>query len=512
MNRLLSQLFRRQSPIRNTRTRLGIEQLDRRDLPSATAAFDTGTGVLTVTGDGANDNVTVTESLAYNNGNPTISITGVTSSTTNGASNGGVIYSQYLKSLNVNLGAGDDTFKLTRASFLMKPATPFMVSVSNPYYNRLTSGTINGGDGNDTIDMSGANPGAFTLAGGNGNDYLYGSPGNDLLLGGAGDDYEYGNAGNDAIGSGYLNGMYVDDSGSNYLHGGDGSDSILGGSGTNHMWGEAGDDTLRANGSGHNELYGGDGTDTLYGYGNGNSFLDAGSAGEYAYTANKDYNAYMPVINGAKYTDIVQGGGGTCWILASLASATYRNIDLGAKIQYEGDGVYRVSWNEADANGNWSEELTFNGSLYNADPRPQNGEFWTVLYQRAVLESFNDSLSSPPSGNPVSVMPLLTGRAANWYNGISVTDLTNDLNAGKLVAVTTNSSSTGEVVTTPNIVPGHCYMVEAVHVTAWKTVYKNGEDFTYATDWAVDMYNPWGYNVTVSWNDYCTSVHDTDVG
>jgi hypothetical protein len=258
-------------------------------------------------------------------------------------------------------------------------------------------------------------------------------------------------------------------------------------------------------------LWGGDGTDYLYGNGSGNCFLDAGSASEPAYTYGKDFTAYYPVVNGTSYTDIVQGQGGTCWILSSLAAACNRGYNLGNNIQYAGNADFRVWLNKPDIHGNWYEDVYFDGTTTSADPVPQGGESWVVIYQRAILEAVGDSVTSPPGGNPSTVMPYLTGRTSSLYYGNDITDLTIALNSGKLVTAATNSPPAGSQYVTPNMVGNHAYMIEDVRVTAWTTYNSFGTTATYASDWAVDMYNPWGSNVTVSWSEFSSGVHDIDV-
>lgn len=88
--------------------------------------------------------------------------------------------------------------------------------------------TVEGGEGNDTIDGSGQlNRGVrLILNGGNGCDVMRGGSGSDILTGGTGDDTLSGGDGNDV------------------LDGGDGDDTLLGGLGLDVLSGGAGDDTL----------------------------------------------------------------------------------------------------------------------------------------------------------------------------------------------------------------------------------------------------------------------------
>ena len=79
-------------------------------------------------------------------------------------------------------------------------------------------GELKGTDGDDTLTIT--SPG--TLDGGDGNDTIYGSNGNDTLYGGADDDALYGNAGHDVLDGG---------SGNDYLEGGSGADTYVFGKG-----------------------------------------------------------------------------------------------------------------------------------------------------------------------------------------------------------------------------------------------------------------------------------------
>ena len=132
-------------------------------------------------------------------------------------------------------GNGNDTLDLTAnndAVFLDD-----MIS-KNPSAqgNRLFGvETINGGDGNDIIDLS-SNRFAYgdaTLNGGNGNDVLWGNDGNDTLNGGIGDDNLQGGRGNDTLSG---------DDGNDTIKGYDGNDIIIGGKGADVMIGGAGND------------------------------------------------------------------------------------------------------------------------------------------------------------------------------------------------------------------------------------------------------------------------------
>ncbi len=153
---------------------------------------------------------------------------------------------------------------------------------------------IEGGGGNDYIeaidndekegcqfgDIRNLTYSAVVLAGGDGDDKIYGTPfddvlwgdsGNDTLVGNEGDDRLYGGAGNDHLighsGNDYLSGSSGDD----YLSGYGGNDTLQGGTGNDFLLGDQGDDILRGEdgndilvgGTGLDDIDGGPGTDTF---------------------------------------------------------------------------------------------------------------------------------------------------------------------------------------------------------------------------------------------------------
>src|SRR5262249_24776987 len=154
-------------------------------------------------------------------------------------------------------------------------------------------------------------------------------------------------------------------------------------------------------------------------------------------------NAYTWAVSGTTYDDVVQGGGPTCWVEASLAAATYRGYNLGADIAYLGNGNYRVYWAKADNMGRWSEDVNFTGALNPAGSTSHTaGESWVTIMQRGILTSMGQSLTSPTGGSTSGVMPLLTGHTTSFYAGNDITNLTAAVNSGKLVTALTNSDPT----------------------------------------------------------------------
>ena len=167
---------------KSNRTRLGVEGLERRDVPaviSATLADE----VLTVRTDNTSTRLTLGHAgwvgvLTYVQDNAT--------------GERWVFPSDYIDRVVVLTGAGND---------------------------RLWGG--NGGD---------------SLSGGAGNDTLYGLGGDDALWGGDGDDFLSGGNGWDSL---------VGGNGNDTLFGGTGNDTLAGGAGFDHCFGGAGVNTVQ---------------------------------------------------------------------------------------------------------------------------------------------------------------------------------------------------------------------------------------------------------------------------
>lgn len=154
--------------------------------------------------------------------------------------------------------------------------------------------TVNGGDGNDTINSNGANIGLIrvSLIGGLGDDSLTGSAGIDSLDGGDGDDALDAQGGNDLVIAGLGDDTVLGGAGNDRIFAGDGSDNIDAGAGDDSVIGDVGADTI-AGGDGNDTLDGGDGTDTIDGGAGNDSILGGNEADD---------------LNGSTGNDTVRGG------------------------------------------------------------------------------------------------------------------------------------------------------------------------------------------------------------
>ncbi|MBM79334.1 MAG: hypothetical protein CMJ78_01915 [Planctomycetaceae bacterium] len=150
---------------------------------------------------------------------------------------------------------------------------------------------INGGAGNDTVTGS-----AFseTIDGGTGDDNLSGGAGNDVFLGGDGDDIIMGGDGNDLVDGQAGDDTIRGDNGDDNLAGGEDDDDIEGGNDNDTIQGMSGNDKLNGK-SGNDSVLGGDDEDTLFG-GMGDDTLDGGSDND--------------IVRGSRGNDKLRGGDG----------------------------------------------------------------------------------------------------------------------------------------------------------------------------------------------------------
>jgi Ca2+-binding RTX toxin-like protein len=135
------------------------------------------------------------------------------------------------------------------------------------------TGTITGGDGNDTLNYSayftsimldlqtGTGTGASTFRG---IESVLGGAGRDRLTGGAASVRFDGREGNDTLIGGSRGDMLLGGAGDDCVRGGNGNDTIRGSTGNDRLYGDAGNDLIWAE-SGNDQLFAGLGLDTLDG-------------------------------------------------------------------------------------------------------------------------------------------------------------------------------------------------------------------------------------------------------
>lgn len=355
------------------------------------------------------------------------------------------------------------------------------------------SATAFGDRGNDTLTDGAANS---SLIGGDGNDTLRGGGGSDRLTGDANNDQLDGGSGDDTIEGG---------EGDDWLYGMADNDRLLGGNGADHLLGGTGNDKLFGN-AGYDWLFGNDGDD----------FLDVGSgvyAGEIDGGAGVDINGRVWISGGISYDDVHQGFDRTCWIESAVSSVALREpARLRDAISQVSEGVYRVMlW---DGRGHQTSEIiNFEGEVYGADAKlnpNQEGEFWALLVQRAILQRAGVSIYYPSGGWPDQAFMWLTNRPTSSYNsastGLTTADRTRMINtiaAGRNVVAGTGSSPVHSTLAN-----NHCYTVVRLEYVALYGQY------------VVTLRNPWGYDggtsssgaddgiLQILWSDFARSMSD----
>jgi Ca2+-binding RTX toxin-like protein len=336
IRRLINKHFRAaHTPVRKTakKSRLfpTVEPLVDRVMPSVTALFTPQAGLLSILGDAANNNITVSRDAAgkilVNGG--AVNILGGTATIAN------------TNMISVFGQAGNDLITFDEANGALPKASLF------------------GGAGNDTLtggsaaDLLFGEAGNDILLGKGGIDFLFGGADNDVLTGGVGDDQVFGESGNDRM-------IWNPGEGSDLNEGGAGSDTVEvnGGNGAETFTitpngtrvrfdrvapapffvdigtseslvvnANGGDDIVTAGnglatliqltvdgGTGNDTITGGDGNDMLFG-GDGNDIITGGRGNDTAFMgAGDDTFVWNPgdandTVEGQAGNDILQFNG-----------------------------------------------------------------------------------------------------------------------------------------------------------------------------------------------------------
>ena len=279
------------------------------------------------------------------------------------------------------------------------------------------------------------------------------------------------------------------------------------------IYGDAGNDTIFG-GNASDLIYGGDGDDSLAGMG-GSDYLDGGAGADLFYggsgrdTFHDDFQFNQWAVNGISPQDVQQGQGGTCTILAVLAAGAAEHVNLAGNIQYLGNHIYRVRLNDTYFFGLFQrpiyENVYFDGTWNDTDAQPSmqrdengspmgipNGDFWTTIYQRAVLQytgtNWRDQAAVENwSWTETAARDTILG-VGNSAN-VSKTDknlpahMAQLLQAGAVMTAGTpdyKDSSGNSIDERDGVVSDHAYAVLAV--------------YRQSDGWRVKLYNPWGWD------------------
>jgi hypothetical protein len=139
---------------------------------------------------------------------------------------------------------------------------------------------------------------------------------------------------------------------------------------------------------------GGDGGDTYDGGQGRDQFVDTQTGLNHFHM---NYNANSPALHGATYTDIHQETSPTCSMLSSLSAEalTGDGPSLLGRIHTVDSTHFKVDIWVGGTTGHYEHPVvTFDGNYTDFDPKPdEEGEFWVIVYQRAILQQFNNDQS-----------------------------------------------------------------------------------------------------------------------
>jgi Ca2+-binding RTX toxin-like protein len=244
--------------------------------------------------------------------------------------------------------------------------------------------TVYGGEGNDSISMSGQ--GQASVFGENGNDTINGGSGADVLDGGAGFDQISGNSGNDTIRGGTENDTLSGNAGEDQISGDDGNDTIYGNVNPLSLVGKFGSiksgkfgeiildpifklPPLLAFVSDKDVLSGGEGSDAIYG-GDGADRISGGGWRDSLYGGDGN-----DVVEGGTGDDIIEGNDGDDVLWGNRAPSPFDNIriDIGGIF---GNPPPVLSDVDVIFGGNGNDQLHGNGDGDTLSGGDDNDKMW----------------------------------------------------------------------------------------------------------------------------------------
>ena len=315
---------------RTTDLRAG-ESLESRAMLSA--AYDVGTGVLTLQGTERADVISVSKGRDAGS----VVVRGV-----DGVKKDAVF--TQVSAVVIETFGGNDKVSIGRGIRAPNGALmSFTIDVGNG------NDSIRGGDGNDSIR---GRAGDDRIDGGNGNDSCSGEGGNDDLSGGAGVDILAGGLGNDKMSGDDGNDLVSGDDGDDSIQGGKGRDTLSGGNGRDGVEGGADDDTING-GSADDNLRGESGRDTIRG-GTGNDSISGGTDDDSIFGDDGDDD-----LDGGSGKDVIRGGRGAD---ESLDDDRIADVDAGDR-RGRGSNSGGGSGGSNSGGGTSAGSIVFSGGL-----------------------------------------------------------------------------------------------------------------------------------------------------
>lgn len=280
------------------------------DLADVTAVIDGGNGMFSVRSHSGTSVVVDFTPTAVGTYPATLTITSVApgstpftfaiTGNTYAADKTGVAFSY--DSIIVQGTDGNDTAKVTATTDA--GIINYHVTLGTVTWPAFTSATgvaishivMDGGAGDDKLEMDNTVAVGGSLKGGDGNDTLIGASGADTLDGGNGNDSLTGIAGDDSL---------TGDAGDDTLVGGDGNDTLSGGMGADSMDGGAGTDTLTYTGEGRTK-----GVKVSLAKKTGNGSSEDGAGDTVTNIENLTGSELADTLAGSKAANTIIGGDG----------------------------------------------------------------------------------------------------------------------------------------------------------------------------------------------------------
>jgi hypothetical protein len=366
--------------------------------------------------------------------------------------------------LHVRGTSGDDRIAIinTTSGLLIGDGTGW----SKLHTGALAQIRVDGGGGNDLVEINANIKTHVILYGGAGSDTLRGGSGNDRVYGGDGRDYLYGNGGDDVI-------VSLGDASVDRAYGGRGFDSFWADAGADERVLDVATDEIAAGAMHRVERF----MDApVAGTGQRQPVprtlgatppnlpdpgVDYGDARYESFASRPLFSKYGP-----RADDVYQGSIGDCYLLASLGSVANANPQIiRDRIVDLGDGTFAVQFTSGGATAyvRVDAELPVSSGQLVYAKLGRQGSLWVAIVEKAyaLFRSAAGSYASLDNGFMADVYDHLGLRNGSLFSASSAQSLLqrlqSDLASGRAVTMGTRGDC-GDVP----VMGAHAYMVDSV--------------------------------------------------
>ena len=486
-------------------TRLQLQPLEARDVPSSTIVYSAASKTVTITGSGLDDNAIVASesglvkiTLQRRDLGPDMPFVTVAEKTYNPRDVLRVNYAglgandQFLNTTAIRSfvdggngndklisgsgndtiygGYGFDTIEGGAGNDILVAFNAIPSSAASVVANPVNAGSdvIRGDEGNDVIYGSGNND---SLTGGSGNDSIGGYQGNDTIRGDSGDDKLYGHDGNDTIDGGFDNDLISGWNGRDNIRGSNGNDTIYGGNERDSILGESGNDTIYS-GSGADDVDGGLDNDSITGDA-GDDSLEGGAGDDTMLGGAGDDN-----INGSAGNDSIRGEAGRDSLYGGAGNDKLHGGDDSDLIRggFDHDSISGEAGNDNLFGDSGNDQIfadAGNDAIYGGDDHDDldGGSGDDSLFGGEGLDALNGA-----DGNDW----LDTGAELEWANGGNGYDI----NARRWAI---NGTAADDIIQGSI---GNCVFVSALASAAEKHNLANRIEYLGDYEYRVELYDP----------------------